>query len=44
MAAKWWPNTTHFGVGTKSLPSLHVTAAGARLSSMVSTLAMIQAE
>ncbi len=44
MAAKWWPNTTHRFVRTKSLPSEWISAGVARVSSIVSTRAISHAE
>ena len=44
IAAKWWPNTTHRFVFTKSRPSSCTTAGVARSSSSVSTLAISHAE
>jgi hypothetical protein len=39
MAAKWWPNTIQRLVGTKSRPSLNLSAGVARVGSSANTFA-----
>ena len=44
IAAKWWPNTIHLFVGTKSRPSSFRTAGVARVASSAKTFAAMNFE